>query len=786
MGVRDAWKALFQRENASDTRPSRGEIGYTGNKIFSGLPMDEYNPDLAFPQATTVYDQMRRSDGQVAALLLAMKLPIRSAEWYLEPDKDAKNKTQAQEIADFIQDNLIDGGMRYSWDDHLREALLMLDFGFSVFERVYRFDTWNGKPVILLDKYAPRIAPSIWRFPQDEKTGDIVAVEQLNYYTGQLYSIPLDKCRIYTYQREGDNPVGISALRAAYKHWYYKDSLYKIMAVGAEKSLIGTPYATMPRGASNDDRQQTLAVLTAIRTAEEAGFTVPEGVVMSILEGHKNAMDAMPLLEHHDTEMAKSVLAQFIQLGTLSSSSGGSFALGNSMAAMFVMSLQGIANYIQGEIQKDIAQLVEWNFGKDAPVPKLEHGALTVEGLAERIASIAALGAGHLLNPDESLENAIRKLIGVPPIPEAALANQRSLPQTNYVPPIIPDTRLTPAQVAQIQAQQQSIGQTGKGAMATPPKGGGGQSGSVKASEDDESFTFSTNVNDGNAGGASGTAGAAGTTGGTVKRDLTEYESADAIARLERQWMALEAQWISRLSGIQKTAARQLVDDLKQSVLSRVEQIRASAVSQLSVPSATQHEYQAAIEDLLQESYEVGAQSVVAELKIENAATGADTETLEMISAKAQILAQNQLGRLTDAVKFAVLDQVSKEASTQRTIEAAQAAASQYTGGEDLKLSSMVSVGEALNIGRGSTARAKGVQAAQWSALLDDHTCPLCASLDGKVISVDDKDFDVFRPPLHFGCRCFLIFIGVNQTHVEYTWKTPDPALVKRYGKSVV
>ncbi len=766
MGVRDAWRALFQRADAPKSRPMRGEIGYTGNKIFSGLPMDEYNPDLAFPESTAVYDQMRRSDGQVAAVLSAIKLPIRSSKWYVEPQEDAKNKQLAKQVADFVEGNLLHG-MRYSFDDHLREALLMLDFGFSVFEKVYRFDTWNGRPVIMLDKYAPRVAQSVWRFPQDEKTGDIVAVEQLNYYTGELYSMPLGKCRIYTFNREGDNPVGISALRAAYKHWYYKDSLYKIMAVGTEKSLIGTPYAKMPQGASDEDRTKVLNVITAIRAAEEAGFTIPAEVELAVLEGTRNAMDPMPLLEHHDTLIARSVLGQFLNLGTMSSASGGSYALGQTQVSLFIQGLEAIANYIQEEIQTDIEQLVEWNFGADAPMPQLRHGLITIESVAEQMTAIAALGAGHLVNPDESLENHLRNMMGLPPVTQATLDNQLLLPANRYEPEIIPNKKLTPqmaADAAKAQAQAKAPGMVA-GAQA------------IKASEDGSVFTFADE--------GKPTGGDTKPQTGRWKRELTGLENEEMINRLDRDWKQLEQQWIDRLGKLQKSTARDLVEQVRQIVLSRANPVNQTrAVEQIHVSTADQKAYQQQIEDILQQAYQTGSNSTAQELG--TVATSAiDAQALAQIEAKAQLLASNQLGRLTDAVKFAVLDQLSKQAATERTIAAAKQAAAQYTGNEDLKVSGMISVAEALNIGRGATALEKGVQGAQWSAVLDDHTCPLCADLDGHVISVDNPDFDLFRPPLHIGCRCFLVYIGAGQSRVEFDWKTPSPELVKHYGKMV-
>ncbi|KPV42013.1 phage portal protein family protein [Alicyclobacillus ferrooxydans] len=775
MGVKDAWKALRggKAETPVVPRKMSGEIGYTGNLIFSGLPMDEYNPDLAFPQSVQVYDQMRRSDGQVAGVLNAMKLPIRSAKWYVEPDDDAKDKGLAEKIAEFVEWNLLGGGMKFSWDDHLREALLMLDFGFSMFEKVFRFDEYEGKPVIVLDKYAPRVAPSIWRFPQDEKTGAIIAVQQLNVYTGEFYDIPLSKSRLYTYQREGDNPIGISALRAAYKHWYIKDALYRIVAVGVEKGLIGTPYATLPKGTSDTDRTRILETLTAMRVAEEAGATFPEGVTVSILEGKSNAVNAMPFIEHMDTQIARSMLAQFINLGTMSSASGGSYALGNTMVGMFVMGLEAIAGYIAGEVQKDIEQLVEWNFGKDAPVPILKHGSINIDSVTDRMTAIAALGSGHLLNPDESLENALRGMMGIPPIPEAALANQRSLPQTNYVPPIVPDTRLTPAQIRQIQQQQQTIGESTKGLLAQ----GGGTQGKQQMSDDESGLTFADTSQ----------GGTAQTQNGTYSRPLTQYEQQVDVKAIEAYWIAAEGAMLIELrhqmhkvaDGVYKHMEQVLTGLTLQSAMKKVATLKVSDVAA----------YEDAIVTQLERVAEHGMRTVAKELTRPGVPKELPKDIKAAFEAKAKTLTSIQTGKLVNAVQLAALQSLERpmagdnvNGDIRRAIAAAKEAGTQYIEGNDLKLSANVSVGEALNIGRGSEARDKGVQGAQWSALLDNKTCPLCASLDGKTISVDNPDFDVFRPPLHFNCRCFLIYIGSDQTHVKFNWTTPDPTLVKHYG----
>ncbi|MCL6455065.1 MAG: minor capsid protein [Alicyclobacillus sp.] len=759
MGLKEAWKVLRGGKAETPATPVslRGEIGYTGNKIFSGLPMDEYNPDLAFPESVAVYDQMRRSDGQIAAVLNAMKLPIRSAEWFVEPDDDAKDKRLAAQIAELVEWNLLQGGMKYSWDDHLREALTMLEFGFSVFEKVYRMDTYGGRPVVVLDKYAPRVATSIWRFPQDEQDGSVVAVQQLNYYTGQLYDIPLDKVRLYTYQREGENPVGISALRPAYKHWYIKDALYRIVAVGVEKSLVGTPYATLPKGTSDEDRQRILDTLTAMRVAEEAGATFPEGVVVSILEGKSNALNAMPFIEHQDTLIARSMLAQFINLGTMSSASGGSYALGNTMVGMFVMGLESIADYIAGEVQKDIEQLVEWNFGPDAPVPRLKHGAINIDSVTDKMTAIAALGAGHLLNPDESLENALRGMIGVPPIPQAALANQRSLPTTNYVPPIIPDTRLTPAQIREIQQQQQTIGVTAKG---------------QKMSDGDEGITLADQ-------------GAQTGQQPPQRRAPTQYEQNIDTKALEAYWLAAEGAMLFEMQHQMRGVAKSLDKAMTAALKGLTPQQAARKIVSLDLSSADIKPYEQAIEAQLVRVAEHGMETVARELPEGKTIDRLPSDVRVMLEAKAKTLASVQTGKLLNAAQLAALQSLERGGDVKHALAAAKEAQQQYIDGHDLVLSANVSVGEALNIGRGAQARQKGIQGAQWSAVLDTKTCPLCESLDGKVISVTDPDFDLFRPPLHFHCRCFWVYIAAAETNVVFDWQTPDPALVRKYGHMI-
>lgn len=69
-----------------------------------------------------------------------------------------------------------------------------------------------------------------------------------------------------------------------------------------------------------------------------------------------------------------------------------------------------------------------------------------------------------------------------------------------------------------------------------------------------------------------------------------------------------------------------------------------------------------------------------------------------------------------------------------------------------------ISVVESVNKGRDWVAERdrEQFQGAQYSAILDETTCPLCEQLDEKVVSLDNPDYDKFSPPIHPNCRCFV------------------------------
>jgi hypothetical protein len=55
----------------------------------------------------------------------------------------------------------------------------------------------------------------------------------------------MDKLIVFVNEMEGMNWWGTSLLRPAYKHWFIKNTLYKIDAIAHERQGLGIPYVSI-------------------------------------------------------------------------------------------------------------------------------------------------------------------------------------------------------------------------------------------------------------------------------------------------------------------------------------------------------------------------------------------------------------------------------------------------------------------------------------------------------------------------------------------------------------
>jgi hypothetical protein len=387
------------------------EIGYSSNPSGSqgwwGAMEDEHVPELRWPLSVGVFDRMRKSDAQVISALLAVKLPIERTTWRLDP-----NGSRPEVYGPLAEDlGLQVSGQepkpvrrtkdRFSWSEHLRLALLKLEFGHSVFEQQYRYDEAAG--IFRLRKLAPRLPRTIsdWKVGRD---GGLEAVQQ----HGVDKAMPVSRLVVYTHNREGGGWYGQSILRPAWKAWFLKDPTLKVWVQTIDRNGMGVPIYEAADGET--DLSAGLAMAQGIRSGANSGAALPPGAKLTLSGVTGQLPDAEPAVRYFDEQIARAVLAHFLNLGTQT----GSWALGSTFADFFVQSLQAVAGQIADTATQHIVEdWVDLNFGPDEPAPRIIFDEIGSQKQATAQALKLLVDAG-IIFPDRVLEEAVRQEHGLP------------------------------------------------------------------------------------------------------------------------------------------------------------------------------------------------------------------------------------------------------------------------------------------------------------------------------------------------------------------------------------
>lgn len=377
------------------------EIGATLSHTWDSLSPGEYNAALVGNQAMLLYDKMRRSDGQVGALESIISLPVRAVNWWVEP---AGESATDKEAAAFVQANLMDG-MTVSWDNFLSELLLSALYGFSVHEQVWIEE--GG--YIRWQKFAHRAQTTILAFtpsPGEERPGIIQGgVDSAGHW--QETFLPREKLLITEYCHR------LGLLRRSYKHWFMKDATYRITNIGIENNLVGTIIASVTGGLSDPQQKKLLKTMEDIRARNITGLIKPAGVELSLLEAARSVIDALPYIEHHDVQILRPALAQFLNLGQTST---GSQALSADHSNIFMVAEHTLANMLADNLNRHvIPQLCAYNWPGLKIYPKVNHEhPATVVSLDAISYAISQLISGQVITPDEDIENRVRGWYGLP------------------------------------------------------------------------------------------------------------------------------------------------------------------------------------------------------------------------------------------------------------------------------------------------------------------------------------------------------------------------------------
>ncbi|KKK94657.1 hypothetical protein LCGC14_2680670 [marine sediment metagenome] len=228
---------LSQKVEKQAPRLDMAEIGFTGLNIFSGQIFERFRRKLRnWDEAAKVYIEMRDVSPTIGAMLFAISMLIRQADWPVVP---ASNENEDAKAAEFLEENMQD--MSNTWKDTIDENLSMFPFGFSFHEIVYkrrlgpdqkdpsrrsRFNdgaiAWRKMPI--------RAQETIQRWNMDEH-GGLQSVEQSAPPLFRTVTIPVEKGLLFRASMHKGNPEGRSILLNAVRPWFFLKRIEEIEAV---------------------------------------------------------------------------------------------------------------------------------------------------------------------------------------------------------------------------------------------------------------------------------------------------------------------------------------------------------------------------------------------------------------------------------------------------------------------------------------------------------------------------------------------------------------------------
>lgn len=772
---------------------SGGEIGDSGTRIYEGLIYEEYNPKLHGRQGLDVFDEMRKSDGTVRAAVLACVLPVMQARWFVKP---ASDDGEEDEVSIFVSKCLFEM-MEINWNDFLRQSMLCLPFGFMVFEKVFTVAPVDGIDRIVWEKFAPRMPRSIFAWQTTEREPGI----QQQKTDGHIVSIPVDKLLVFVNEKEGDNYQGTSILRAAYKHWHMKNTFYKIDAIAAERQGLGVPYATLPPNFTEIDETKAKNVLQNMRSNEQAYAVIPEGWEIGFMDMKSNTVrDLSPSVAHHDRQISKSVLAQFLELGQ--SSSGGSRALSKDQSELFLQSLEAIAANFQDVMNKTaIRELVDLNFPGTEEYPTLDHVGISrvdTKVLSETYSALITSGGVHTDPIDEQF---FRETMGLPerstPIP---IADPNAI-DPNADPHAHPtDPKLDPA------AEKEALAEVGMSEFIP----------TIKKKIYPERKEIAAAI-------ASVTADlSAGYKIALLKRSIGNFSQFSPNHRNASLFSSIRGELTAQLAQARKvhledsndykgfrpmTFAEKKVDFKSiEKNLDRIEEQfdkdtqallhaqREIFVAKLSkalakddkaaIKAATmeaQTEYARIIRDAMKEAYQYGKENASTEIGQKTPANV--KKVIDQIEVQADAIAGLHIAEITSAAKNAMIDTLNKGESTAQALAAADAAISAKILEVTVNTSRIAMAGY-VNHGRASVFEQYRdiTYALQRSELLDSHTCNYCLSVDGRIVEKDDSFAQ--NTIFHSGCRGIWVAILLDEAELPPIGGIPN-TVRDRFGDVV-
>ena len=321
---------------------------------------------------------MRRMDGQARALYRLLVLPIRSALSTSSFVPADDGEAEAEFIEQVFTIPPESGGMTVTFHRFMSQMLQGLFDGFSAFEKVFwqpDFGPLQGK--ITLKKIAHRPAETV-TFLVD-KQGSFAGLRQRAFNAGKTVDayIPKENAFYFAAQEEERKFYGVSFFQSAFYHYDKKVRMYFTAHIAAQRAAVGTRVGTVPPNATVAAKQEFATAMSNLAVAQ--WMMMPDGFKVEVLKESGN-YDFLAQINHHNSQMSKSILAPFFDKEQGGGQNEGSLVnFAQPGDAMFILMLRSVMDDIANQINHYIIpQLIDYNF-PGGKYPTFTWGKLTDE-----------------------------------------------------------------------------------------------------------------------------------------------------------------------------------------------------------------------------------------------------------------------------------------------------------------------------------------------------------------------------------------------------------------------
>jgi hypothetical protein len=345
-------------------------------------------------------------DGICNAIKLVLTLPIREADWSIEPARGDKGE------AEFVHSVLMtpdsEGGMQTPWHDLIGQVTTAQIFRRSFFEKVYKIREDDNK--IIYDKIAYR-PPATCQARYNDRSGEQNGFrQQVWLFGGNLaltskqkvpgyVDIPRVRSYIYTHGKDMEPLTGTSEMEVSYWCYQTKMKLLYLWYHFLENQALPR---TIVYGNDQNEANDRADNIASLKSSGVVGLERPpdNGKTFEVLESHgdngKFFLDALSFLEGWQTH---SVLAGFMALTGSATGGKGSYALSQDQSSFYLKSRQAVSKEIAGSLSHDVARpLVILNFGSDAAFPKIKCGPLQDEQIQALLTLFGQMAAAPVLH----------------------------------------------------------------------------------------------------------------------------------------------------------------------------------------------------------------------------------------------------------------------------------------------------------------------------------------------------------------------------------------------------